>query len=193
MLRMLLVMGLLVSASVSADQNTAFGFNFGTGLELPKCGSYKDPNYDSLNAPTCWKGPNFSELNQLPENGHVSISFARGETPSIARNGFDIYLSNGVLGGVVVRTGGIQDQESVMDMLTKKYGAPTNAIPQVKVNSMGAKVDAIYAEWIRNDVVVKYHSVIEDLAVGNLTITARTVADKLDSDSKTNKKNKRQL
>lgn len=160
----------------SLPQCVLFSTKYGLGYEDPW------PSYDlDSKQPTlpCWKltlgSPSKPGL-PLAFKGReiVGIAHEQERMPAGIREQI-VELSDGVVRRVILHTAGVQWQREVFDLLVIKYGQPTSKRIVSKSNLMGAKIQAIEAQWAQPGVSVRFEGVTDNVGWGQVEVLATRI------------------
>lgn len=160
-----LLLAAFTTAAQAAEAPAAlFGVELGARAAFPACTTGEEASTarhclaQGPVAKTAWGGEQLRVF--YPRSGHAP--YARGE------------LLVDTLGGVVVAihidTWGIQSQAPALEMLNRRYGAPTRSrsekIPR-------ARIPAQFAEWELGERYVRFDGVTSTIDWGRITLTTQ--------------------
>lgn len=167
-----------ISVQASAQTISIFGFELGRPLNLPEC-VFKTVAgmklYEVIQPATCAESATTINGYKQPVR---RIVFSQAETPTIVKNWNAIPLEvDGNLVGLHFFTPGASAQQLALDQLTSKFGKPTARKSYPVQNVMGAKFDAISAQWRSPSVQIAFEGIRDKIDTGEIYIDLPTAAD----------------
>lgn len=190
MTRMLSVALLLTGClTVRAADSSVFGFELGKPLSLPECPfkpvgtmRFYDPR---LRVDTCY-GENAPFFGGATSR---TLYFSSKDAPSIVKDSraFPLFSASGSLIGFQFATFGVASQSAVLDLLTAKYGKPTELSTSTAQNGFGAAFQVTHATWIYPDISVVFDGARTEINEGLVTVDLPEAA-KLRADAKASQK-----
>lgn len=152
-----LAMLCLSSQSWSVDM-TVFGITLGESLSLPQC---KDR---SSVEEMCFEYEIFSK--------DLTIKFPPSECPDYIGGGgnLSIRLLEGRVEAIWFETTGEYSADTVLKVLTEKYGMPSKMIDNPKRNAYGVVYNSYIALWKFPTLQVRYSSILDKVTSGQVVI-----------------------
>jgi len=167
-----------VFASGSAPSRDIVGLSIGGPLTLEECSTTQlagittyEMSY-SVDSKPCYQNRQMvgRGLGGLDPEGHL-VHFVLGDTPYQIKSDFALgIVVSGKLEGVTLYTRGLDVQATVLEMLTEKYGKPSEVSTEKWQNRMGASFDGVVAKWRFTDLDVSFTGLGSSLDSGYISV-----------------------
>lgn len=165
------------------EPTTILGFTIKENFNLPEChwkgnGALATYDYDFQQPITpCWKH-NILKAHPgdpLDTKGTFKVGAipASGKTPDGVRSdSLDLIVVDGHIEGIVVPTNGLDSQDSLLVLLTKKYGKPESSQHTQVENRYGAKFTKYTVAWKKPDALITYDSMVSSIDWGLILVAS---------------------
>jgi hypothetical protein len=172
----------------AAPDTKVFGIQMGASLMVPECA--KEPRvfkeyayvvdfpksvcFENTEAVIAAIGHSERAKNPAPYgpviNGRVDIRFPIADMPSLSKHSV---ISGRMQEGKLVElwfATSVTEQESVLDGLKKKYGAPSSVLPTKAQNAFGTTINSVIDDWNFDNLSVNFQGTYQTIDEGLVTV-----------------------
>jgi hypothetical protein len=169
----------LVASGVEAQTlPSLYGIQLGEPLAVPECEMHQSiggwRQVGAIRAQCFERGSNGAPGSPPPSEGFVFVHWPALAGPQITKERVSVSLLDGVVQRIEVFTSGEPVQELAMEQLHAKFGRPSNSSTVPMQNRLGARFEALSANWNLSDgVAVQFIGIGGILDRGSLVLATK--------------------
>ena len=163
----ILFTALAIGGCRDAFADSTYGIEIGTPINLPECQAAMEPSkilrYTSLiESNKCFRWVDQGNIGKgtLDLSGPAWIHLGNGliEPPAASRT-FWVYIVNGAVEKLIIKTPGVDASDNLVDLLRAKFGTESTSRRETVQNGFGAQFTSIRLEWVRPTNLITYNSI----------------------------------